>query len=114
MGHKLTAAQWTNIKHLFESETRALPEIVVNIHSPLFKPRSWKRILGPKKAIKLELSTALTDMIEWCEECIEGQFYAEKHRLKIDHRYQEIPNEVVFRFLDENDAILFKLTWWGN
>jgi hypothetical protein len=104
MAHRLSAAQWSNLKELFPAQIPTLRAITIELSSGIITDY-WKRI--KKKKIKVIDENLVETLLCWLFENCSGQFYAEFKR-----NGYSIQGITVF-FFEEDDAILFKLTWWG-
>jgi len=109
MGYRLSPAQWSFFKKANPLDIEDAQTISIDTGSSVFK-RSYTRY---KKCTRAKRSTHLNDvtveLIEWCEECLEHQFYVE-----IDQNCGRMGSTVKFSFFNEDDAVLFKMTWWNS
>lgn len=105
MAKMITATQWAYFKEHF-------PEQVAKMNSITIPAEAWqlKSFWKAKKKGKLLADHAdpVGALIKWCEDTLEENFYAEKAN---DEWWVKA---IKFHFFSEDDAILFKLTWWND
>jgi hypothetical protein len=104
MAYHLSASQWASLKEVFPQEVSNLRAITISLSSNIINDY-WKRI--KKKKIKSIDDNLVETILLWVLESCSGQFYAEFKREGYSLE------GITFFFFEEDDAILFKLTWWG-
>lgn len=125
MGKRLSAEQWKFFKENFLDDVKNINPLIIDMDSQIFK-RSWSRhtvttnqqtkvitIIGHDK--KVEFCDKLKELLDWCDEHLESSFYAEAlvNPTASLAAVLATTESVAFYFFEEEDAVLFKLTWWN-
>ena len=120
MGKRISADQWGSFKKNHPEIIEAITPIIVDMGSRIFRTnyrrysvtRNNQTFSGREK--KVEFCDKLKDLLDWCDDYLEAPFYAEVWHAEIFHTGYTPNNQgVAFYFFDDDDAMLFKLTWWN-
>ena len=108
MPKMITAEQWAFFKRNYSDQVAQAKTITIPAEAWQIKSY-WKK----KKSNNITRSLAdhadpVGAMVTWCEETLEDRFYVEKAN---DEWWVKA---IRFYFFSEDDAVLFKLTWWEN
>lgn len=113
MGHRLSAAQWGFFKKEYASSIEDMKCVIITFDTSIFQYK-WRIITG-QKYYKQQQSDALKEILKWCDETLDGQYYAEtwysEQTDKKGRKYQAISG-VKFYLINDEDAVLLKLSWW--
>lgn len=105
MGNRISSNQWIQLRDKFPEQISQLYSITLPMD---FRSINTFAKNAKDNNLKFNQTNPLVSLIDWCVDALEDNFYVRRARTG------RLSDGVVFYFFNENDAFLFKLTWWDG